>query len=95
MITFLIGAIVKSLFSAVVTLLVGSPPVYNGIFGSFWTELSSRVATIASMDGVSVGLGIFDTFVGIDFIAWATGLAVTVVVTVRMIRLIMGLFSKA
>jgi hypothetical protein len=95
MITFLIGSIVKSLFTAVVVLLVGTPPTYSGLFGAFWTELASRVATVASMDGVSVGLGIFDTFVGIDFIAWATGLAVAVVLTVRMIRLIMGLFSKA
>jgi hypothetical protein len=88
MITFLIGSIVKALFMTVVSLL-------KTIFGSFWTELASRVATIAAMDGVSVGLGIFDTFVGIDFIAWATGLAVAVVITVRMIRLVLGLFSKA
>jgi hypothetical protein len=88
MITFLIGSIVKTLFGTVVALL-------KGIFGSFWTELASRAATIAGLDGVSVGLGIFDTFVGIDFIAWATGLAVAVVLTVRMIRLILGLFSKA
>lgn len=88
MITFLLGSIVKALFIVVVSLV-------KTIFGSFWTELASRAATIASMDGVSVGLGIFDTFVGIDFIAWATGLAVTVVVTIRMIRLMLGLFSKA
>lgn len=95
MITFLLGSIVKAMFTGIVALLVGTPPTYNGLFGSFWTELASRAATIASMDGVSVGLGIFDTFVGIDFIVWATGLAVTVVVTIRLLRLILGLFSKA
>lgn len=88
MITWGLGVIVKTLFVVVVGLL-------RGIFGTFWTSLASRVATISNMDGVSVGLGIFDTFVGIDFIAWATGLAVTVVITVKMIRLILGLFSKA
>jgi hypothetical protein len=95
MITYLLGMIVKSLFDAVLALLVGIPPTYNGLFGSIWITLSSKVSSALALDGAAVGLGFYDTFVGIDFTAWALGLAVTVIITIRLIRLIMGLFSKA
>lgn len=88
MITYLLGVAVKSLFVVLVTLV-------RTLFGSVWTTLGTKVTAFLGLDGVGAGLGLFDAFIGLDFMIWATGLALTIVVTIRCIRLIMGLFSKA
>jgi hypothetical protein len=88
MIVYSIGVVVKALFVGVLFLV-------RGLFGTIWTTLASKVTSVLQLPGVGVGLGFVDMFVGLDFIAWATGLAVTVVITIRLIRLVLGLFSKA
>ena len=87
MIVYLIGMIVKGLFTTVIGLM-------RLIFGTVWTTLSSKVTEVLVLPGVGAGLGLFDAFVGIDFIAWAVGLAVTIVVTWRMMKIVIGLFSR-
>lgn len=87
MIVYLIGMIVKGLFTTIIALM-------RTIFGSAWTTLSTKVTDVLSLPGVGVGLGLFDAFVGIDFMAWAVGLAVTIVVTWRMMKIVIGLFSR-
>jgi hypothetical protein len=88
MITYAIAMVVKGLFLTVVF-------VVRTLFGTAWTVLGTKVSGVLALEGVSAGLGLVDLFVGLDFIVWATGLAVTVVITIRLIRLIMGVFSKA
>jgi len=88
MITWLLGTVVKAVFLAVVITL-------RGIFGKVWTDLAGYVTTMKSLEGVGVGVKLFDMFVGIDFIVWATGFALFVVITIRIVRLILGVFSKA
>jgi hypothetical protein len=93
MITLAIGAIINALFTTIVQLLVR---LFRTVAGTtIWDDVTSRVATFAASEGVGVGLGLFDAFVGIDFVGWATGLAITIIVTVKITRLIMGIFSKA
>jgi hypothetical protein len=87
MITFLIGMVLKTMFDGVIL-------VVRTLFGSLWTGLASRMVTILAMPSVGVGLGLYDVFVGIDFTVWGLGLAVTIIVTTRLLRLILGLFSK-
>lgn len=87
MIVYLIGMIVKGLFTTIIGLM-------RVIFGSAWTTLSSKVTEVLALPGVGVGLGLFDAFVGIDFIAWAVGLGVTIIVTWRMMKIVIGLFSR-
>lgn len=86
MITFLLATIGKSLFLEVLAFI-------RLIFGSVWTTLTSKVSEFMSLSGVSVGIGLVDLFVGIDFVVWATGLSVTIIVTVRFIRFITELIS--
>jgi len=86
MITFLMASIGKSLFLEVLGFI-------RLIFGSVWTTMTARVADFMSLSGVSVGIGIFDLFVGIDFIVWATGLAVTIIITIRFINFIVVLVT--
>lgn len=81
MITFLLATIGKSLFLEVLGFI-------RLIFGSVWTTMASKVSEFMSLSGVSVGIGIFDLFVGIDFIVWATGLSVTIIITIRFINYI-------
>jgi hypothetical protein len=88
MITWLLGTVVKAVFLAVVITL-------RGIFGKVWTDLAGYVTTMKSLEGVGVGVKLFDMFVGIDFIVWATGFALFIVITIRIVRLILGVFSKA
>ena len=88
MIIYLLGVVVKALFVVVVSLV-------RTMFGSAWTSVTSKTGSFLALPGVGAGLGLFDVFVGLDFIIWATGLALTIVLTIRCIRLVMGLFSKA
>lgn len=91
MITYLLGVFVKSLFVIVVTIvrtMFNAPPFY------LWTTVGTKIAAFLALDGVGAGLGLFDAFIGLDFMIWATGLALAIVVTLRLIRLIMGVFSK-
>lgn len=87
MITFLMGSLLKIIFGTVITLI-------RGIFGPVWTTLAEKVTAFRALPGVDVGLGLFDMFVGIDFIVWATGFAVYIIVTIAFIKLVLGLFSK-
>jgi hypothetical protein len=87
MITFLLGAVLASLFNAAVAGL-------RLLFGKAWTDLAGYITQVKALDGVGVGLGLFDMFVGLDFILWATGFAVFIIITVRFVRLVMGLVSK-
>lgn len=87
MITYLLGLGVRSLFD----LVIGAVRM---LFGSAWSNLASNVHNFLMLDGVAAGLGFVDTFVGIDFMVWATGLAVSIVITTRLIRLVLGLFSR-
>lgn len=87
MIVYLLGLAVKSFFVVVVTLV-------KSLFGTAWTYAADKVTSLLSMDGVHFGLGLYDTVVGIDFTAWAVGFAVFIIITIRVIRLLIGLFSK-
>jgi hypothetical protein len=89
MITYFIGLAVKTLFDAVIFLLRYT------IFSGVWDAAASKISAVLQLPGVSTGLGIYDTFVGIDFTVSAVALAVTIIITIRLIRLIMGLLSKA
>lgn len=88
MIVYLLGLAVKALFLVVVVTV-------KTIFAPVWASVTSKTVAFLALDGVGAGLGLFDAFVGLDFIIWATGLSVTIIITIRMIRLILGLFSKA
>jgi hypothetical protein len=87
-IIYAIGLVVRTLFIGVVSLV-------RALFGSVWTTLATKVSEFGGLPGVGTGLALVNMFVGLDFVVWATGLAVTIVITIRMIRLILGLFSKA
>jgi hypothetical protein len=88
MITYLLGVVMKAVFLAVVGAM-------RLLFGKAWTDLGTYVESVKALEGVGVGVKFVDMFVGIDFIVWATGFAVMVVITVRIVRLVMGLFTKA
>jgi len=87
MITYLLGLAIKTFY-------VGVLGVVRVIFGPVWTMFADRLSSLLAMDGVQIGLGIYDMFVGIDFTVWAVGWALAVVVTMRLIKLIMGVVSK-
>jgi hypothetical protein len=87
MITWLIGMAVRALFDGVLILV-------RTLFGSAWTTAAANIASVLQLPGVSTGLGIYDTFVGIDFTVWALGLAVTIIITIRVIRLVIGVLSR-
>jgi hypothetical protein len=87
MITWLIGMAVRALFDGVLILV-------RTLFGTAWTTATSKIASVLQLPGISTGLGIYDTFVGIDFTVWALGLAVTIIITIRVIRLVIGVLSK-
>lgn len=88
MIVYLLGVVVKSVF----VFFIGAVRL---LFGEIWVELAAKVSAFVALEGITVGLAFVDLFMGIDFIVWATGLSVLVVITIRVIRLIIGVFSKA
>lgn len=87
MIIYLLGLAVKTVFVVIVGLL-------KTVFGQAWVVASEKVAAFLVLPGVHFGLALYDTLVGIDFTVWALGFAVSIIITVRFIRLILGLFSK-
>jgi len=87
MIVYLLGLAVRTLFVGVIGLV-------KSLFGTAWTYASEKVTAFLALPGVHFGLGLYDTLVGIDFTAWALGFAVFIIITVRLIRLVIGLVSK-
>lgn len=87
MITYMLALAVKSVFVAVLALV-------KVLFGSVWTTLAEKAGAFVALPGVEAGLGLFDAFVGIDYIVWAVEVALLIVVTMRLIRLVIGIFSK-
>ena len=87
MIIYLLGMVMRVVFEYAVGAM-------RLLFGDAWSKLATAVVSIKALPGVQAGIGLFDTFVGIDFLVWATGFAVLIIVTLRLVRLVMGLFSK-
>lgn len=88
MIIYWLGLALKAMFDLTLTLL-------RGVFGTLWTDVADKIAAALALNGVGVGLGLLNTFIGIDFIVWATGLAVAIVITMAWFRALRGLVSKA
>jgi hypothetical protein len=87
MIVYMLGTVMRVVFEYVVGAM-------RLLFGDAWGFLATRVTGILALEGVQAGIALFDTFVGVSFVSWATGFAVLIIVTLRLVRLVMGLFSK-
>jgi len=88
MIIYLLGLALKAMFDGTIILL-------RTVFGTLWTTVGDKIAAVLQLNGIGIGLGLFNTFIGIDFIVWATGLAVTIVITMAWFRAMRGLVTKA
>lgn len=88
MIVYLLGLTVESVFIAIVFVL-------KTIFGSLWTGGIDKITTFLNFSGVQLGLKFYDLFIGISYTMWAIGTLITIAITVKIIRLIIGIFSKA
>jgi hypothetical protein len=87
MVTYLIGLGVKTIFAAAVLLL-------KTLFGDLWTSAIESITTFLNFSGVQLGLKFYDLFVGVSYTMWAIGTLITIILTVKLIRLIIGIFSK-
>lgn len=88
MIIYWLGLALKAMFDLTLVLL-------RSVFGTLWTTVATKIEAVLQLNGVGVGLGLLNTFIGIDFIVWATGLAVAIVITMAWFRAMRGLVSKA
>lgn len=88
MIIYWLGLALKAMFDLTLVLL-------RTVFGTLWVKVGEKIAAVLDLSGVGVGLGLLNTFIGIDFIVWATGLAVAIVITMVWFRAMRGLVSRA
>ena len=87
MITYLILASAKLIFISV----FGS---IRAMFPQLWSNISNGISSISSLSGFRFGLGVMDKLVGLDFLFYAIMLSFEIYVVVRLVRFIMGFFSK-
>jgi hypothetical protein len=87
MIIYLLLSLVKTIFLFFLASL-------KTIFPSLWTAVSNGLSTLSTNAGFKFGVGVMDTVLGNTFFFYFITLLITVHITIRIVRLIIGFFAK-
>lgn len=87
MIIELLAGIVASLFRGLATLL-------KGMFPALYTAVSDGIATLVATPGGSFAMTLLDKAMGLTFLITMSATVISIYLTVRLVRFIMGVLSK-
>jgi len=88
MITYGILNVAKQVFLGIFSLV-------KSIFPQLWSFIQSSMTTISGSPGVAFAMGLLDKVIGLSFLFYVIALSFEVYVTIRLVRFLVGFFSKS
>lgn len=88
MIVYWIAVAVKTVFGVVAALL-------KSLFPALWSGFAEGLSTMVATPGGAFALTVLDKACGLVYLMAMTGTVISIYLTVRMIRFVLGVVSKA